>query len=69
MAGVLELPVDEIDDDTGPSTTGSWTSLRHVQLVAAVRDEYGVPVTPKEARSCRSVGKLRALLTAKGVTA
>jgi acyl carrier protein len=69
VAGVLGLADGEVGDDTGPATTGEWTSLRHVQIIAAVGREFDVQITPREARSCRSVGNLRALLAEKGCTA
>jgi acyl carrier protein len=67
VADVLQISVDEVDDDTGPATTAAWSSLRHVEIISAVQDRYGVTLTPREARSCRSVGRLRDVLTANGV--
>ncbi|MFF8919550.1 acyl carrier protein [Streptomyces sp. NPDC015032] len=66
VAEVLGVAESEIDDDTGAATTGDWTSLRHVQIIAAVGREFGIRLTPREARSCRSVGDLRKLLAQKG---
>ncbi|MEU5647279.1 acyl carrier protein [Streptomyces milbemycinicus] len=69
VADVLGVAEEEIDDETGTATTGSWTSLRHVQIIAAVGREYGLRITPRQARSCRSVGDLRKLLAEEGRSA
>ncbi|HWM02385.1 MAG TPA: acyl carrier protein [Actinophytocola sp.] len=66
VAEVLETSRDEIADETGPATTGAWTSLRHVRIIAALGREFDLRITPREARSCRSVGDLRKLLAEKG---
>ena len=62
---VLDVPPEEVRDDMSPKTVGTWTSLRHVQLVAAVEDEYGIRLTPREIRSVRTVSDLRSLVLAK----
>ncbi|WP_037672881.1 acyl carrier protein [Streptomyces griseus] len=68
IADVLGVAEEEIDDETG-TATASWTSLRHVQIIAAVGREYGLRITPRRARSCRSVGDLRKLLAEEGRSA
>jgi acyl carrier protein len=67
VADVLELPVDQVDAQTGPATTAAWVSLRHLQIVAAVEDTYGIAITPREIRAVKSVADLRELLTQRGV--
>jgi acyl carrier protein len=64
---ILEIPLDRVTDDVGPATSGQWTSLKHIQLVAAVEDAYDVRLTPREIRSIRTVGQLRGILASKGV--
>ncbi|ATE55010.1 MULTISPECIES: acyl carrier protein [Actinosynnema] len=67
VAGILGVAESDVDDTTGAATTAHWTSLRHVQIVVAVQDAYGVRIAAREARRCRSVGALRAVLAEKGV--
>jgi acyl carrier protein len=69
VADVMGVPSEAVTEDFGPVTTAQWTSLRHVQLVSAVQREYDVRLAPREIRSVRSVGDLRAVLRDKGVTA
>ncbi|MFE7755033.1 acyl carrier protein [Streptomyces sp. NPDC057418] len=65
VADVLRTPAAEVTEETGPATTAAWTSLRHVQIVSRVERTYGIRLTAREVRGCRSVGALRAVLTAK----
>ncbi|WP_327726207.1 acyl carrier protein [Streptomyces sp. NBC_00487] len=65
VADVLQVPAEEVTEDTGPATTAAWSSLRHVQIVAHVEKRYGIRLTAREARACRSVGRLRAILAEK----
>jgi acyl carrier protein len=67
VADVLELPVDQVDARTGPATAAAWVSLRHLQILAAVEDAYGIAVTPREIRAVKSVADLRELLARRGV--
>ncbi|GAB1511100.1 acyl carrier protein [Actinophytocola sp. KF-1] len=68
VAEVLRVPAAEVDDDTGMATTAAWTSLRHLQIVAGVEKAYGIRLTAREARTCRSVRALREVLAEKGQT-
>ncbi|MFD5805175.1 MULTISPECIES: acyl carrier protein [unclassified Streptomyces] len=69
VGDILGLPEDAVDDTTGMKTVGAWTSLRHVQIIAVVQREYGVRITPRQARSCRSVADLRDLIPQEGHSA
>jgi acyl carrier protein len=67
VSGILGIPLNEINDDVRPATVASWTSLRHVQLMAAVEETYGIKLAAREIRTARSVGKLRELLQTKDI--
>lgn len=67
VADVLEMPVADIHPDIGPATAGQWVSLRHLRIIAAVEDSYGVSFTPQEIRGIRSVGDLRDFLRKRDV--
>lgn len=65
---LLDIPPEQLADDLGPANLGTWTSLRHVQLMSELQRSYGVRFAPREMRAARTVGNLRELLRAKGVT-
>ncbi len=69
VADVLELPADQVGDDlTRGSAGGSWTSLRHLRLMASVEDAFGIALTPREIRRISSVADLRAVLRGRCVS-
>ncbi|MET7948490.1 acyl carrier protein [Micromonospora sp. NPDC005324] len=69
VAGVLEVDPAEVTDDSGPQTIGTWTSLRHLQLVVTLEEVYGLSFAFEDIRDVRSVADLRAVLRAKGTEA
>ncbi|MFF0298024.1 acyl carrier protein [Kitasatospora sp. NPDC004615] len=66
VADVLRIPATEVTEETGAATTAAWTSLTQVQIVARVEQEYGLRLTAREARACRSVRALRDVLARDG---
>lgn len=67
LSQALDVPAEQVTDDLGPAVMGSWTSLRHVQIIATMQRLYGVRFLPREVRSMRTVGQLRQILRDKGV--
>lgn len=65
VATVLEIPEQAVVDELGPALLGQWTSLRHIRLVAAMEDAYGIKFASREIRSLRTVGELRELVRTK----
>lgn len=68
VAGVLEVEPEQLTDDAGPRTLGSWTSLRHVQLLVTLEEAYGLSFSYQEMKDVASIGALRAALRGKGVS-
>jgi acyl carrier protein len=48
MAVVFSVPVDEIRDDAGPESLGRWDSLRHMKLIMALEEEFGLEFTDQQ---------------------
>lgn len=69
VSAVLDIPADQVGDDLSRgSAHGSWTSLRHLQLMASVEDTFGIKLTPREIRRISSVADLRAVLGERRVS-
>lgn len=66
VADVLEVDPRDLNDEAGPGSIPNWTSLRHVQLVVALEEAYGVTFTADEIRAFRSIGDVRAVLERRG---
>jgi acyl carrier protein len=45
MSAVFELPIDQITDDSSPDNIDGWDSLKHMNLVVALEDEFDVQFT------------------------
>jgi acyl carrier protein len=42
MAAVFEVDVSEIDDNSSPDTIDQWDSLKHMNLILALEEEFEV---------------------------
>lgn len=45
MSRILEIPIGSVGQETSPDTVDSWDSLRHMNLVMALEEEFGVSFT------------------------
>lgn len=59
---ILRVPRAEIHDGLDMESTGTWDSLSHMQLIAAIEDDFGIELTADEIVSMRSIGAVRDVL-------
>ena len=64
MCGVLEI--DTIGEADSAETVPNWDSLRHLQLMTAIEESYGLMLEPEEMMQLNSVAAIRELLAARG---
>lgn len=62
---VLRIPHDEVVDTLDMEETGTWDSLSHMQLIAAIEDEFGIELTADDIVAMRSVGQIKDVLRTK----
>jgi acyl carrier protein len=67
-SNVLGMPAAEVTDEVGPATHAEWSSIKHLQLIVAVEENYGLSLSRAEIRSIRTLGDLREQLLTKGAT-
>lgn len=48
----------KISDDTVSTDIVGWDSLMHIQLIAAVQDEFGIEFAVEDAANMKNVGEL-----------
>lgn len=48
MCAVLEVPEEVISDDSSIDTIDNWDSLRHLNLILALEDEFGISIPDEE---------------------
>jgi acyl carrier protein len=62
MATVLGIPADAISDDTSMDTVESWDSIKHMNLVLAIEEEFGVSIPDEDAANITSYPLIRLVL-------
>jgi acyl carrier protein len=48
VSAVFEIPIEQIKDDSSPDTIESWDSLKHMNFVVALEEEFEVEFTEDE---------------------
>ncbi len=48
LAKVFCVAPDQIAEDTSPDTLGEWTSLNHMQLMAALEDQFNIFISEED---------------------
>ncbi len=48
MSIVLEVPVEELNEDSSSDTVGNWDSLRQLNLILALEDEFEITIPNEE---------------------
>lgn len=48
MSAVFEVPVEQIDENSSTDTLDAWDSLRHLNLVLALEEEFDISIPDEE---------------------
>lgn len=48
MANIFEVEVSDIGDDASPESIESWDSLKHMNLIVALEEEFNIQFTDEE---------------------
>jgi acyl carrier protein len=62
VATVMNVPLSLITDATGPTTLQTWNSLKHLELIAALEEVYGIKLTTHEMHRLTCVADIRNIL-------
>ena len=62
MATVLGIATDSINDDTSMDTVEAWDSIKHMNLVLAIEEEFGVSIPDEDAANITSYPLIRLVL-------
>ncbi len=65
LSDVLDIPTEAITRETSPDTTDSWDSIRHLNVVMAIEEEFSIVLTPEEQIEMLSAGLIADLLLDK----
>jgi acyl carrier protein len=48
MSAIFEIPVESISDDASSDNIENWDSLRHLNLILALEEEFAVSIPDDE---------------------
>ena len=48
MSIVFEVPLEAITDDASSDSIESWDSIRHLNLILALEEEFGITIPDEE---------------------
>ena len=67
LARTFNVKEDSITDDSSPDTIKNWDSLRHMNLVLALEEEFGVELTDDQLVEILSYTLIKIVLKEHGV--
>lgn len=67
LARIFNVSIDTITADASPDTIESWDSLRHMNLVLALEEEFGVELTDDQVVEILSYKLIRIVLQEHGI--
>jgi len=63
----LDVPADELNDESSPDNTESWDSLAAMTLVSLLEDSFDIQLSTRDIMKMRTIGVARDVLRAKNV--
>ncbi len=68
IGGVLKIEPATLSNESNALNTPNWNSLRHIEIMLAVENAFGVRFSMPEMVSMQNIGDMRQLLLDKGVS-
>lgn len=62
IARVLEIPTRQVSDDLSFQSIPQWDSLRHLELISALEEAYGVVIEAEQIVELSQVAAIRAFV-------
>ena len=62
ISEIIDIPIEEIDENTGPESTPEWDSLAHLCIVAAVEEKYNFKLDMNQIISIKNVKDIENLI-------
>ena len=61
----MNVPIDQLNDDSSPETIANWDSLKHMNLILALEEKFAVAFSDDEIVSMLSVKSIVEILSKK----
>jgi acyl carrier protein len=59
---IFGVPSDKITAESSPETIENWDSMRHLNLVLAVEEKFGVQLDPEDIERMKNIGAVAELV-------
>ncbi|MBF0526024.1 MAG: acyl carrier protein [Deltaproteobacteria bacterium] len=56
VSQVLNVPVELLNEESSPDTVASWDSLKHMNLILALEEEFGIQFRDEQIVEILKVG-------------
>ncbi len=63
MATVFDVSIDLIEDDASTDTIEKWDSLRHMNLILALEEEFDISIPDEEVGSMTNYKLVKLIVT------
>ena len=67
FAKMFGLAIEDVTDAASIHSVEGWDSLKHINLMLAIEEEFGVSLSPEEVESMISFGLIKSVLKDHGI--
>jgi acyl carrier protein len=67
MSNLFEIEEDEITDEASVLSIENWDSLKHINLIIAIEEQFGITIDEDEMVEMTSFTEIKRILRDKGV--
>jgi len=66
ISSILNIDATTLSEESNALNTSNWDSLRHIEIMLAVENAFGVRFSMPEMVSMQNIGDMRKLICEKG---
>ena len=67
LSGLFHMPAGDLKDDMTIHDIELWDSLKHMELVVALEQSYGVELSIEEITTMQNIQEIRRILKGKNI--
>ena len=67
LSNLFELEEDEITDESSIHSIENWDSLKHINMIIAIEEEFGISIDEEEMVEMTSFVDIKRILRDRGV--
>lgn len=67
MADVFKLSIDQIDELSSMDKIEAWDSLKHIELITTIEDNFGIKLETEEILEMTNFSDIKHILSTKGI--